>query len=65
MIAQKLTFSARKNGDGTYRGLVWRGDEKEPLIIVGIDTAENYFERKDAIAAAKTEALRIVPLSGQ
>jgi hypothetical protein len=54
----KLTFSARKNADDTYRGLVWRGDEKSPIVIVGIDIGENYFERKTAIAAAKAEAKR-------
>lgn len=58
MDTPKITISARRNGDGTYRGLVWRGDEKEPLIIVGIDMADNYYEQKNAIAAARAEAKR-------
>lgn len=58
MEPEKIIFSARRNSDGTYRGLAWRGDEKEPIVMVGINSGDDYYDRKEAIAAAKAETVR-------
>lgn len=56
--AHKITYSARKNADGTYRGLAW-GDGDHPLLVVGISMDEDFWTKGEAIAAAKAEAKRL------
>lgn len=55
---KRMTFSARLNDDGSWRGLGWAASHaiKNPLVIVGFQADEYFWTRKEAIAAAKAAA---------
>jgi len=54
-MRKSVTFSARLNDDGSWRGMVWDASHevKSPLLIVGHSNGEYFYSRKDAIRAAK------------
>jgi hypothetical protein len=54
-MIRKITYSARRNADGTYRGIVWHFDKTNPVLIVGFDIDERFYTRKEAIAEAKKQ----------
>lgn len=56
MTDKKITISARRNGDYTYRGMVWAKDQRSPLLIVGLDD-EEYYTPQEARDAARAAAI--------
>lgn len=56
----KLTFSARLNDDGSWRGLAWADKKINPILIVGHRTGEYFTNRKEAIQAVKKQAKQII-----
>lgn len=55
-----MTFSARLNDDGSWRGLGWDKSHavRNPVVMVGAGN-EFYWTRKEAMDAARAKAIEL------
>lgn len=56
-IMKRKAFTARLNGDGSWRGIFWDNDSARPVLITGISNDDFLGTRKEAIAAVRKKAI--------